>query len=158
MKMPVIKLTVNRTNPPFSIADMKAIMPAFKKYLDTAGGIANFEIYNEIANEKVFKSVWGAEWKIGMANCIAHYMVLAAQDAKAAQAGSGDTLAGIASMGMGGGMLTSWSVGEVSKTYDFSKITLEGSSDAAFWNLTKFGIRFYALWKQKQPFTMGVVI
>lgn len=156
--MPVIKLSVNRTNPPFTIDDMKVIMPAFKKYLSTQGGAEMFAIYHEIANGKVFQSVWGSEWKLGMAYCIAHYMVLAAQDAKAAGVGAGDTLAGIASMGMGGGMLTSWSVGEVSKSYDFSKVTLENTADAAFWNLTRFGIRFYALWKTKQPFVMGVVI
>lgn len=156
--MPVIKLTPNRNNPPFTIDDMKRYMPAFKRYLNTQSGQGNFEIYSEIANEKVFKSVWGAEWKLGMALCIAHYMVLAAQDAKADSTGAGGSLAGIASMGMGGGVLTSWSVGEVSKSYDFSKTMLEGTEDSAFWNLTKFGVRFYTLWVTKQPFSMGVVI
>lgn len=155
--MAVITLTPDKSNPPFTIRDMKMIQPGFKRYLDTAAGIYNFEMFLEMAHEAVFHSMWSSQWKLGMSLFIAHHLVLAAQDASAGSR-QGDTLAGVASMGSGGGVLTSWSVGEISKSFDISKTMVGESPDSAYWNLTKFGIRFYSLWRTKQPFNFGVVI
>lgn len=147
--MPVYKSNVRRTNPTYTKPTFLIYFPNFKQFLDTDQGSRIFDEYKPIANTKVLEGAWGVEWKYGMGLCIAHYLVIWARTAKADKS-IGGSLSGVASMGNQDGLLTSWSVGEVSKSYDHSKTMLDGP-DAAFWNQTPFGRTFYTLWKQHQP-------
>jgi hypothetical protein len=147
--MPVFKTNVRRNNPIFTKASFVLYFPNFTNFLATEQGGRIFDEYKPIANQKVLESAWGVEWKYGMSLVIAHYLVIWARTAKIDKA-LGTSLSGVASMGNQDGLLTSWTVGEISKSYDHSKTMLEGP-DAAFWNQTPFGRTFYTLWKQHQP-------
>lgn len=155
--MAVFKMSVNRKNPIFSKSSFVIHVPSMEEFVNTKTGNRVYSEYKVIANGKVFKSVWGDEWNLGMSLCIAHYLVLYAR--KASVSGTlGNALSGIAAQGNSDGLLTSWSVGEVSKSYDYSNTLIDDGPDSAFWNNTSFGREYYALWKQKQPFAIGVVI
>lgn len=147
--MPVYKTNPRRTNPTFTKTSFLVFMPQFTNFLATTDGARVFDEFKPIVNQKVLEGAWGPEWKYGMSLALAHYIVIWARTAKIDKT-IGSSLSGVASMGNQDGLLTSWSVGEVSKTYDHSKTMLEGP-DAAFWNQTPFGRTFYTLWKQHQP-------
>ena len=147
--MAVFKTNISKVNPIFTKTSFLLYMPSFEKFLATDQGARIFDEYKPIANQKVLEGAWGPEWKYGMSLCMAHYIVIWARTAKVDKT-IGSSLSGVASMGNQDGLLTSWSVGEVSKSYDHSKTMLEGP-DAAFWNQTPFGRTFYTLWKQHQP-------
>ena len=147
--MPVYKTNPRRTNPIFTKTSFLVFMPQFTNFLATTDGARVFDEFKPIVNQKVLEGAWGPEWKYGMSLALAHYIVIWARTAKIDKT-IGSSLSGVASMGNQDGLLTSWSVGEVSKTYDHSKTMLEGP-DAAFWNQTPFGRTFYTLWKQHQP-------
>lgn len=148
--MAVFKTGVRRKNPTFTKPAFLIYFPTFEQFLATQQGSRIFDEYKSIANSKVFEAAWGPEWKYGMSLMIAHYLVIWARTAKADKS-LGNTLSGIASMGGSDGVLTSWSVGEVSKSYDHSGTMLQDGSNSAFWNQTPFGRTFYPLWKEKQP-------
>ena len=147
--MPVYKTNVRRTNPTFTKTTFLVFMPQFTNFLATTQGARVFDEFKPIVNQKVLEGAWGPEWKYGMSLALAHYMVIWARTAKIDKT-VGSSLSGVASMGNQDGLLTSWSVGEICKSYDHSKTMLEGP-DAAFWNQTPFGRTFYTLWKQHQP-------
>lgn len=143
--MALIGIQLNRTNPEFTKDDFLVWMPQYEKFLDTAKGLATFNTLYEIANDKIFKSIYGADWKLAMSLCIAHYMTLIANQA---QAPAGDTLQGIAGGASYGGVLADMQIGEFSKRYDLSK-TMVDEQEALFWNQTKFGAELMALLKTK---------
>lgn len=147
--MPVYKTNPRRTNPTFTKTSFLVFMPQFTNFLATTNGARVFDEFKPIVNQKVLEGAWGPEWKYGMSLALAHYIVIWARTAKIDKT-IGSSLSGVASMGNQDGLLTSWTVGEVSKSYDHSKTMLEGP-DAAFWNQTPFGRTFYTLWKQHQP-------
>lgn len=147
--MPVYKTNVRRKNPTFTKTTFLVFMPQFTNFLATTQGARVFDEFKPIVNQKVLEAAWGPEWKYGMSLALSHYMVIWARTAKIDKTVS-SSLSGVASMGNQDGLLTSWSVGEISKSYDHSKTMLEGP-DAAFWNQTPFGRTFYTLWKQHQP-------
>lgn len=147
--MPVYKTNPRRSNPTFTKTSFLVFMPQFTNFLATTQGARVFDEFKPIVNQKVLEGAWGPEWKYGMSLALAHYMVIWARTAKIDKT-VGSSLSGVASMGNQDGLLTSWSVGEISKSYDHSKTMLEGP-DAAFWNQTPFGRTFYTLWKQHQP-------
>lgn len=102
------------------------------------------QLYN-VANHKIFKSIYGTDWQLAMSLCIAHYLTLIADQL---QAPSGNTLQGIAGGGVTKGVLASMQVGAFSKTYSLEK-TMVGEDEAMFWNQTSYGAELMALLKTK---------
>lgn len=143
--MAVIGVQTNRTNPPFVISDFTFWMPQFKAYMQTEEGQVAFSNLFDIANNKIFKSIYGADWKMAMSLCIAHYLTLISSNVSTP---SGDTLESIAGGGTIKGVLSSMSVGGFSKSYDLSK-TMVDETEAMFWNQTSYGAQLMALYKTK---------
>lgn len=142
--MALIGIQLDRKNPEFTVADFTFWLPQFKNYVATDEGKVAFDNLYEIANNKVFKSIYGSDWKLAMSLCIAHYLTLIANQV---QAPAGDTLQGIAG-GQTHGVLSSMSVGSFSKTYELSK-TMVDENEALFWNQTNYGAQLMALLKTK---------
>lgn len=158
----IIKTSVSKNNPDvdiFMIEDFKRFIPALKVYMGTADGIAMFEAFMPMAYEHCFRSLWGAQWHYGMSLLTAHYITMASKD-QGGEMGAAETLGQVGAIGEPTGVLTGQSVGEISINYDISKTMFDitDDPDAAFFNETKFGIRYYSLWKTKNPFIIGVVI
>lgn len=151
--MAIIGIQINRENPAYTAADFTFWMPQFKAYVATDEGKVAFENLYEIANGKIFKSIYGIDWKYAMSLCIAHYLTLIANQL---QAPAGDTLEGIAGGGVTKGVLSSAAIGEFSKTYDIDK-TMSQEEEALFWNQTSYGAALWALLKTKPIPTIMVV-
>lgn len=151
--MSIIGIQLNRENPPFTKADFTFWMPQFKAFVMTDEGDVYFDNLYEIANGKIFKSIYGADWKLAMSYAIAHYLTLIANQI---QAPSGTTLESIAGGGTTKGVLSSMSIGEFSKTYDIGKTMLQ-SDEALFWNQTSYGASLMALLKTKAVPSIMVV-
>src|SRR5690554_6075186 len=116
--MAIIGIQTDRENPEFTIADFTFWMPQFKQFMGTDEGKTYFENLYPIANAKIFKSIYGSDWKLAMSYCIAHYATIIAQQE---QAPVGDTLGSIAGGSTTKGVITSASVGGFSKSYDIDK-------------------------------------
>ena len=151
--MAIIGIQTDRKNPPFTVADFTFWMPQFKQFMETDEGQTMFDNLYEIVNNKIFKSIYGSDWKLAMSYAIAHYMTLIAQQQ---QAPSGSTLAEVAGGGVTRGVLSSMSIGEFSKTYDIDK-TMVSSDDAMFWNQTSYGTALMTLYKTKAVPSIFVV-
>lgn len=143
--MAIIGIQLDRKNPEFSKADFAFWMPQYKKYIETSDGEVAYENLYEIANNKVFKSIYGTDWKMAMSLCIAHYLTLIANQL---QSPAGDTLEGIAGGGAYKGVLSSASVGGFSKSYHLSSTMVE-EDESKFWNQTSYGAQLMALLKTK---------
>lgn len=139
--MAFIGITVNRQNPAFTINDFTFWMPQFKKFMATEEGQTAFNNLYEIANNSIYKSIFGVDWKYAMSLCIAHYLQLIANQLGAP---SGDTLEGIAGGGSIKGLISSASVGGFSKTYE-TRLTVSEEEEALFWNQTAYGASLYTL-------------
>ena len=70
--MALIGIQLDRKNPEFTSADFTFWMPQFKNYVATSDGQVAFNNLYEIANNKIFKSIYGTDWKLAMSLCIAH--------------------------------------------------------------------------------------
>ena len=151
--MAIIGIQTDRKNPSFTVADFTFWMPQFKQFMETDEGQTMFDNLYEIANNKIFKSIYGSDWKLAMSYCIAHYATVIAQQQ---QAPSGNTLAEVAGGGVTRGVLSSMSIGEFSKTYDIDK-TMVSSDDAMFWNQTSYGTALMTLYKTKAVPSIFVV-
>lgn len=143
--MAIIGIQIDRTNPAFTIHDFIFWMPQYSRYLATPDGVSHFDKVYSVVNNKIFKSIFGADWELAMSYAIAHYFTLIANQM---QAPSGDTLQGIAGGGVTQGVLSSASVGGFSKSYDIDK-TMLSENEALFWNQTSFGAALMALLKTK---------
>lgn len=154
---PVLKVGPRRgTNPAFTIEQFTVYIPEMAWFLATEKGIQMFNTYKPIADQKVYHIAWGPEWEYGMSLCIAHYIKLWAVGASQSDNGRDTTMTGLASLGQPRGMITSLSVGGVSKSYDFTNTVVAKGADSAFWNRTDYGQLFYALLFVKTPFALGV--
>lgn len=142
--MAIIGVQLNTTNPTFTVDDFTFWMPQYAKFMATAEGQRHFDKIYTLVNNKIYKSVFGADWELAMSYAIAHYLTLIANQL---QAPAGDTLQGIAG-GATKGVLTSMSVGGFSKTYDIDK-TMLSENESLFWNQTSFGSALMALLKTK---------
>lgn len=142
--MAIIGIQLDRENPPFTSADFTFWMPQYKNFIATEDGTMTFNKVYTLVNQKIFKSIFGADWELAMSYAIAHYFTLISQQM---QAPSGNTLAGIAG-GATHGVLSSASIGAFSKSYDLSK-TMVDENEALFWNQTSFGAALMALLKTK---------
>lgn len=151
--MAIIGIQTDRTNPPFTVADFTFWMPQFKQFMETDEGQIMFDNLYEIANNKIFKSIYGSDWKLAMSYCIAHYATLIGQQE---QTPVGDTLDSIAGGGTTKGVLSSMTVGGFSKTYDIDK-TMSSENEAMFWNQTSYGSALWTLLKTKPVASIFVV-
>ena len=136
--------TIDKHNPEYTMADFTFWMPQFKEYMETPDGQVAFNNLYPIANDKIFESIFGTDWKLAMSYCIAHYLTLIAQQATTP---SGSTLGEIAG-GVTRGVLASARIGGFDKSYDLSKTMLD-SEEALFWNQTSYGASLMALLKTK---------
>lgn len=150
----IFGITLDRENPPYTIADLKFWMPNLTAFLDTEAGQVAFENLYPLANNKIFSSIWGTDWKYAMSLCIAHYLILISKNA--ANANVGDSLGSLAALDTYAGMLSSMTVGSFSKSFDLAK-TMIDSDDAKWWNLTSPGAILMALYKTKAAPSIFVV-
>jgi len=151
--MPIIGIDLDRTNPSFTINDFCLWLPQFKNYMQTEEGLAYFNKLYNVANNKIFSSIYGIDWELAMSYCIAHYLTLIAQQT---QSPSGSSLSQIAGGGVHRGILSSSSIGGFSKSLDFSK-TMGDSEEMLFWNQTSYGSSLMALYKTKAVPSIFVV-
>lgn len=151
--MALIGITIDRRNPEFTINDFTFWMPQYTKFMATEQGQKYFNKLYEVADNKVFKSIFGTDWELAMSYCIAHYLTIIANRMGAP---AGDTLEGIAGGGATQGVLSSASIGNFSKQYDIDK-TISQDDEAKFWNQTSYGQAYWALLKTKAVPTMLVV-
>lgn len=151
--MAIIGINTNKINPLFRISDFLLWMPQYKNFLNTFDGLKYFNSLVEIADNKIFYSIFGTDWKLAVSYCIAHYLTLIANQLSAP---SGSSLETIAGGGNFKGVLSSASIGDFSKSYDIDK-TMLSSDEALFWNQTSYGASLMALYKTKAVPSMFVV-
>lgn len=140
--MAIIGINLDRKNPEFTKEDFLFWQPQFKNLedLDTL-----FNNLYPIANNKIFYSIFGTDWKLAMSLCIAHYATLISNNL---QTPSGKTLADIAGGGVTRGVISSATIGGFSKSYDLDR-SMINSDDAIWWNSTAFGAQLMTLLKTK---------
>lgn len=151
--MAIIGIQTDRTNPTFTSADFTFWMPQFAGYIATGEGSTHFNKIYTIVNNKIFYSIFGADWELAMSYGIAHYLTLIAQQV---QAPSGTTLAEIAGGGTTKGVLSNMSIGDFSKSYELDK-TMMSNNEAMFWNQTSYGAALMALLQTKSVASIMVV-
>lgn len=113
-------------------ADFRTDFPEFTdstKYTD-----ASIEFWMGIAVSFVNPDRWGVLTDLGVALVTAHHLVMGQRDQVAAAVGGAP--------GEVKGPTASKSVDKVSVSYDAGAVAL---SDAGFWNLTTYGIRFMTI-------------
>lgn len=140
--MAIIGITTNKKNPTYTIDDFKFWMPQFKNVEDLN---TLFENLYPIANNKIFYSIYGTDWKLAMSLCIAHYATILSNNV---QLPSPNSLAGIAGGGTTKGVLQSATIGGFSKTYDLDRSMISGE-EYIWWNSTSYGAQLMALLKTK---------
>lgn len=150
----IFGIALDRKNPEYTIEDLKFWMPSLAAFLDTDAGRVAFDNLYFIANNKIFYSIWGSDWKYAMSLCIAHYLMLIAKNAM--NGNVGDTLPSVAALDTYAGILSSMTVGSFSKSFDLAK-TMIDSDDAKWWNLTSAGATLMALYKTKAAPSIFVV-
>lgn len=151
--MAIVGITLDRQNPAFTADDFTFWMPQFAKYVATPEGQKAFTKIYTLVNQRIFYSIFGADWELAMSYAIAHYLTLIGQQT---QAPSGSTLGEIAGGGVTRGVLSGASVGEFNKQYDLSKTMLD-TPDAMFWNQTSYGSSLMTLLKTKAVPSIFVV-
>lgn len=147
--MALVGVNLQRANPDYTIDDFLFWMPQFKNVLVPR----HFEIIKEIANAKIFKSIYTSDWSYAMALCIAHYLELKAANHRLPVASSFDNLSGGNSYK---GTISSMSVGAFSKSVDLNSSIVD-EDGAKFWNMTSHGATLMALMKTKPVLPIFVV-
>lgn len=148
--MAIIGIQVNRNNPPFTLNDFKFWMPQFKDVTDIQ---TYFDKLYPLANQSVFKSVFGVDWERAMSLYIAHQIQLIANQLEGS---GGHSITDVPGGTAIRGVLTSAQIGNFSKQIDVDK-TIITEDEAKWWNLTSYGQEFYALWR-KHPWPSIAVI
>lgn len=143
--MPVYGIELDRCNPEFTLQDFLMFMPQFKTFMATDEGLLYYNNLYPMANNKIFYSIFGTDWKYAMSLCICHYMYLISKNA---QGTVGDSITSIAAGQSITGVLTSVGVGGYSKTYDF-QYTMLNNKESAFWNQSNYGMQLMALYATK---------
>lgn len=151
--MAIIGVELDRKNPRFHRRDFVFWMPQFKNFINTEEGLFAFNKLKDIANQRVYKSIFGSDWEYAMSLCIAHYLQLKGERE---QVHTGDTLVESLAGGTHKGILQSASIGGFSKSLDFDK-TLIDSDETKFWNQTSYGTELMTLYKTKAVPSIFVV-
>ena len=137
----LIGVELDKKNPEFDIDNFLFWMPQFSKVINDR----YFEKLKNIANNKIYKSIYGSDWEYAMSLCIAHYMELLGQNHRIHQAESFKDLSGGSNYK---GVMNSMTVGSFSKSIEVDK-TLVTSEESFFWNQTSYGASLMALYKTK---------
>lgn len=151
--MAILGTLIDRENPEFTQADFLFWMPQFANVsnIDTL-----FNNLYPIANNKIFYSIFGVDWKYAMSLAIAHYAWIIGQAQAKVKSGA-TSLADIAGGSpTTGGIMTSASVGGFSKTYDLDRSMISGD-DKVWWNQSAFGRDLMNLLATKSLASMFVV-
>lgn len=135
-------IKLDKTNPTFSLDLYREMFPQFSNYMDTHSSMFNY--YVNIANNKIFKSIWGVDWEYAMGLCISHYIAINIQD----QSAPSNTLQGIATSSGAKGILNNYSIKNVYKSVQYDK-TMSKNKDALFYNETVYGQRLMTLMETK---------
>ena len=148
--MAIIGINIDRDNPEYTKEDFLFWMPQFTNLsnIDTL-----FSNLYPIANDKIFYSIFGTDWKLAMSLCIAHYATLIGNNT---QLPAGSSLANIAGGGTTKGVLQSATIGGFSKTYDLDRSLVSGQ-ETIWWNSTSYGAQLMALLKTKAVPSIMVV-
>lgn len=152
--MPVLGTYLDRNNPPFTLEDFLFWMPDFS----TINNIqTSFDNLYPIANDKIFHSIFGVDWKYAMSLCIAHYMFIIGQREKNKKPGV-TSLAQLAGASpSSGGIMSSATIGNFTKTWDLDRSLISGD-DKAWWNTSAFGQELMRLLGTKSLPSMFVAI
>lgn len=113
-------------------SDLLALFPEFSdasKY-----PLVTIQAWLNISTSFVNQSRWGDSWSFGVCLFAAHELALARQARVASAAGG--------TPGTAVGVVSSKSVGPLSKSYDTS---ISKYADAGFWNLTTYGQQYWGL-------------
>lgn len=151
--MALVGTFTDKNNPEFTIAAFTVWFPQFKRFLSTEDGQATWDVVYPIADEMIFKSIYGAIWSRAISLMIAHLMTLIAEQQ---QVPEGDTLSSIAGLTNTKGVMSSANVGGFSVQYDLAK-TMSEEEEAKWYNLTSFGAELYTMMKTKHVPTIFVV-
>jgi hypothetical protein len=143
--MALVGLQTDTRNPDYTIDEFTFWIPEMSKFIHTERGMKYFNKLYQIANEKVFFSVFGANWEQAISLYIAHQLALIVKRARNAR-NAGDTLESLAGDSNPTGVLSGMSVGNFNKQYDFS-LTTSDREEALYYNQTAYGQGFYALLK-----------
>lgn len=140
--MAIIGINLDRKNPAYTKEDFLFWMPQFTNIgnLDTL-----FNNLYPIANDKIFYSIYGVDWKYAMSLAIAHYATIISKNMQLPPSSS---LANIAGGGTTQGVLQSATIGGFSKSYDLDRSMVSGE-DVIWWNSTSYGASLMALLKTK---------
>lgn len=116
--------------------DLATFRTDFPEFADSATyPDATVTFYLTLAQKMLTTPNWDSQViDYGQALFIAHHLAIATKDGQASSAG--------AVPGKVEGVQSSKSVDRVSISYDTNAVTL---TDAGFWNMTSYGIRFYQL-------------
>ena len=147
--MSLIGIEANKDNPPFEKKDFIFWMPQFELALDDF----KFQKLYKIANNKIYSSIFGIDWEYAMSLCIAHYLELMSSNLRISKSKDLTEIAGGSNYK---GVVSSFSIGEVSKTID-TNYTLLSDSETMFWNQTSYGSSLMALYKTKAVPSIFVV-
>ncbi len=119
---------------------------------------AMFNNLYPIAYNKIFYSIFGADWYYAMSLCIAHYSYLInRQIPNNIDPNVKISLSEVTGGGTPSGVMTSAGIGGFNKTYDYNLTALSGSEEALFWNQSAYGMSLIALYKSKATLTAFVV-
>lgn len=151
--MPIYGISLDKTNPKFQLKDFLIWMPQFRKILAEDDGLYLFEKIHDIANNKIFYSIFGTDWELAMSYCIAHYLTLISEQYKVPVASSLEELQGGQNFK---GVLSSATVGGFSKSLDF-QYTLDNDANSSFWNQTAYGASLMSIYKTKAVPSIFVV-
>ncbi len=151
--MAIRGIELDRTNPSFLRRDFSFWMPQFENFINTTEGLTYFNKLRDVANQRIYKSIFGADWEQAMSLCIAHYLFLIG---KRKQMPTGSTLEEALNAGTYQGLLVGASVGGFNKQLDFDK-TMVASEESKFWNLSPYGADLMALYKTKAVPSIFVV-
>lgn len=152
--MAIIGINIDKKNPDFSQDDFLFWIPQFKEVIENKSiSESDFNKLKEIANNKIFKSIYGSDWELAMSLCIAHYIELRAANLRIPQSSDIRRLGGGSNYK---GILNSYSVGSFSKSID-TQNTLVTDVEANFWNQTSYGAQLMALLKSKPVASIFVI-
>ncbi len=151
--MAIRGIELDRENPRFIRSDFTFWMPQFKNYINTDEGLIYFNKLRDIANQRIYKSIFGADWEYAMSLCIAHYFSLINEREMTS---TDATLKGALMGSSHKGILDSASIGAFSKSLRFDA-TLVESDETKFWNRSDFGSALMSLYKTKAVPSIFVV-
>lgn len=139
--------TVIETSNEITLSGLKVL--ASSKFLPATGdGKYLYELFCNIANNKIIKNIWNSEWEYGMSLCIGHYLAITVRESEVSY-GLGD----IAKDSGPRGAISS----DMEKIkYDY-KNTLLNRNQSKFWNQSQYGALLISLLETKAIPTIIVV-